>query len=134
MDKNMKKKVIIITFIIFSIFASVSVYASQTVDLEETTQVDVVQKELSSLQDYKNSYGDDSIGLVAYLLNGIRIYSIPIGLVAIAICAIYRYSVGVRKLEIKDKGFSAIIRIVTIMVICQMLPLIFVVFVEGWRN
>ena len=94
----------------------------------------IKDKELKTLEDYKESYGNDTYGIAAYALNIIRIYSIPFGFVGIAISGIYRYVIGIRKLDVRDKGFGAMIGIITVMVICQVLPLIFAIVVKGWRG
>ena len=86
------------------------------------------------MQDYQESYGNNTYGLAAYILNIIRIYSIPFGFVGIAISGIYRYIIGIRKLDVRDKGFGAMIGIITVMVICQILPLVFAIVVKGWRG
>ncbi len=96
--------------------------------------IDIKERELKTLQDYQDSYGDDTYGFVAYILNIIRLYSIPFGFVGIAISGIYRYIIGIRKLDVRDKGFGAMIGIITVMVICQVLPLIFAIVVKGWRG
>lgn len=106
-------------------------------DLKNDATVNLVEikdKELETLKDYQDSYGDNTYGLVAYLLNIIRIYSIPFGFVGIAISGIYRYIIGIRKLDVRDKGFGAMIGIITVMVICQILPLVFAIVVKGWRG
>lgn len=108
-----------------------------TPDLKNDATVNLVEikdKELETLKDYQDSYGDNTYGLVAYLLNIIRIYSIPFGFVGIAISGIYRYIIGIRKLDVRDKGFGAMIGIITVMVICQILPLVFAIVVKGWRG
>ena len=108
-----------------------------TPDLKNDATVNLVElkdRELETLQDYQDSYGDDTYGLVAYILNIIRLYSIPFGFVGIAISGIYRYIIGIRKLDVRDKGFGAMVGIITVMVICQILPLIFAIVVKGWRG
>ncbi len=108
-----------------------------TADLKNDATVNLVEikdRELETLQDYQDSYGDDTYGLVAYILNIIRLYSIPFGFVGIAISGIYRYIIGIRKLDVRDKGFGAMIGIITVMVICQILPLVFAIVVKGWRG
>ena len=67
-------------------------------------------------------------------MNIIRIYSIPFGFVAIIIAAIYQYIIGIKKLDVRDKGFALMIASVTIVVICQVLPLVFAIVVKGWRG
>lgn len=139
----MKKKIIAVLIILMSLFSSVVIYAttsrniSTQADLTSDSTVNLVKlkdKELKTLEDYKASYGNDTYGLVAYILNIIRIYSIPFGFVGIAISGIYRYIIGIRKLDVRDKGFGAMIGIITVMVICQVLPLVFAIVVKGWRG
>ena len=107
----------ITTFLVFlSIFCIGSVYATNTNAngeiISEGTKsqlVEIKDKELKSLEDYKESYGSDTYGLVAYVLNKVRIYSIPVAFLGIALSA-------------------------TMLIICQVLPLIFTIVVKGWRG
>lgn len=92
------------------------------------------EKEAKKLEDLQVLYGSDTYGLAAYILRGIRIYSIPLCFVGIAIAAIYQYVLGIRKLDVRDKGFNIMIAIITVFVICQVLPLIFAIVVKGWRG
>ena len=134
------KKVIAVIFIILVIFGTVSVYAtntnSNTLTPETATSnlVELKDKAWKSMQDYQAAYGNDTYGMVAYFLNIVRIYSIPFGFVGIVIAAIYRYVIGIRKLDVQDKGFGVLVAIITVMVICQVLPLIFAIVVRGWRG
>ncbi len=135
------KKVITILFIFLIIFGTVSVYATsntQNVLTSETTATtnlaQLKDKALKSLEEYQEAYGDNTYGLAAYLLNIIRIYSIPFGFVGIVFAAIYRYVIGIRRLDVQDKGFGVLVAIITVMVICQVLPLIFAIVVRGWRG
>lgn len=137
----MKKKIIAIFMIIMCLFAVASMYqvnaTNAEADLTSDSTVNLVKlkdRELKTLQDYQEAYGNETYGLAAYVLNAIRIYSIPLGFVGIAISGIYRYVIGIRKLDVRDKGFGAMIGIITVMVICQVLPLIFAIVVKGWRG
>ena len=94
----------------------------------------IKDKELKTLEEYKEAYGSDAYGLTAFLLNKIRVYSIPFGFVAIIIAAIYQYIIGLKKLDVRDKGFALMIASVTIVLICQVLPLVFAIVVKGWRG
>jgi len=128
----MKKKIAIITtaIIIFLIGISfTSVYAANN---EGTSELITIREgELTSIEEYKQAYGSDTYGMSAYILNKIRIFSIPLVFVGIAISAIYQYVIGIRKLDVRDKGFSTMIAIITIGVICQILPLIFAIVVKS---
>lgn len=111
---------------------------SQVEQVQEDTVsgklIKIKDKELKTIDEYKEAYGSDSYGLTAYLLNRIRIYSIPFGFVAIIVAAIYQYVIGIRKLDVRDKGFALMIASVTLVVICQVLPLVFAIVVKGWRG
>ena len=147
------KKVIAVLSTLFCLFfiggtiAIKPVSATSYVTTSAESQVDQVQentvsrklikikdKELKTIDEYKEAYGSDSYGLTAYLLNKIRIYSIPFGFVAIIVAAIYQYVIGIRKLDVRDKGFALMIASVTLVVICQVLPLVFAIVVKGWRG
>ena len=124
---------------LFSIFCIGSSYAANTtgeIISNETKSklVEIKDQELQSMEDYKEAYGSDSYGLVAYILNKVRIYSLPFGILGIAISAIYQYVIGIRHLESHYKGFNTMIAVITLMVICQVLPLIFAIIVKGWRG
>ena len=141
MSFNSTKKVVAIIFILLILFGTVSVYATNieqenvlTSDTATTNLVELKDKALKSLEDYQAAYGNDTYGLAAYLLNIVRIYSIPFGFIGIVIAAIYRYVIGIRKLDVQDKGFGVLVAIITVMVICQVLPLVFAIVVRGWRG
>ena len=95
---------------------------------------DLKEKSNSELQEFIEKYGSQTYGIAAYILDKVRIYSIPLCFVGIAIGAIYQYVIGIRKLDVRDKGFGAMIGIVTMLIICQVLPLIFAIVVKGWRG
>ena len=136
----MKKAAIsLLIFIsVFSIFCIGTSYAENNTEeiiSNETKSklVEIKDSELKSLEDYKATYGSDTYGLVAYILNKVRIYSIPFGILGIAISAIYQYIIGIRHLEAHYKGFNTMIAVITLLVICQVLPLVFAIIVKGWR-
>ena len=134
---------IMLIFLIFTIVFSSNIYGVEAANQKqnevlttETTSkiIELKEVELQSLEDYKAAYGSDSYGLAAYILNRVRILSIPLCFVGIAISAIYQYVLGVRKLDVRDKGFNIMIAIITVFVICQVLPLVFAIVVKGWRG
>ena len=132
MIKKITAIIAIMMFIVCSFSITVCATDTNAVDIKNDSTVNLVQikdRELETLEDYQESYGDDTYGLVAYILNIIRLYSIPFGFVGIAISGIYRYIIGIRKLDVRDKGFGAMIGIITVMVICQILPLVFAIVV-----
>ncbi len=136
----MKKSIIIvaiITLILGIFFITRNVYAADKKAIDEETESKIVElKEnvASSLEDYKEKYGSDAYGTVAYILNIVRIYSIPICFLGIAIGAIHQYVIGVRKLDTLERGMAFIVTCVTLLIICQILPLAFAVFVKFGRG
>ena len=135
------RKLLMVFAIIIIIIGINCVYAANTnvngeIISEETKSqlVEIKGKELQSIEDYNEAYGSNTYGLVAYILDKVRVYSIPVAFLGIAIAAIYQYVIGIRKLDVRDKGFGAMIGIVTMLIICQVLPLIFAIVVKGWRG
>ena len=134
------KKIFVALTIIMCLFFTVTVYATDTnqetlePSSSTTTLVDIKDSAVKSLEDYKSAYANDTYALAAYLLNIVRIYSIPFGFVGIVIAGIYNYVIGIRKMDVRDKGFGVMVGIVTVMVICQVLPLVFAIVVKGWRG
>ena len=132
----LKKVVVILTmaFLILSIvsvfsksFATSSQVAGQKIlDSDQATELlEMKESARGELAEYIDKYGSTAYGLVAYILNMVRIYTIG---------SIYQYVIGIRKLDIRDRGFYLIITFVTILAICQVLPLIFAIVVNGWRG
>ena len=134
------KKVIAVITIMISIFVGMTIYTYAANDIKEVEQtttgklIEIKEKELNTIEDYKEAYGSDAYGLTAFLLNKIRIYSIPFGFVTIIIAAIYQYIIGLKKLDVWEKGFGLMIASITLVVICQVLPLVFAIVVKGWRG
>ena len=130
------KKVIAIFFIVICLFSIYTAYASNQQVINKQTQsqlVEIKDKELKEIKDYNNKYGTESFGMTAYVLDKVRIYSIPFCFVGVAIAAIYQYVLGVRKIDVRDRGLQLMIGIITAFVICQVLPLIFAIVVT-WRG
>lgn len=143
------KKLVASLGIIFIILSSVVVYAAKDTAIENsggnnlnvsngnvasTKLIEQREHEIQTLEEYKDAYGSDTYGLAAYLLNRIRIFSIPFCFLGVAFSAIYQYVLGIRKLDVRDKGFAIMLSIITVFVICQILPLIFAIVVKGWRG
>ena len=135
----MKKLIAIVAILmlIMCIFLGFNnVYANERAISENTESriIEIKENSLNSLQDYKQKYGSDIYGFVAYILNIVRIYSIPLCFLGIAVGAIHQYVIGIRKLDTLEKGMALIVSFVTILIICQILPLAFAVFVKFGRG
>lgn len=131
------KKIVISLLIAFSIFGICYVYAANDNVLGEKAAgqlVEIKEKEMKELEDYNEAYGSDTYGFTAYMLNKVRVYSIPLCFIGIAVGAIWQYVIGIRKLDVHDRGLFLIVSFVTIFVICQVLPLVFAIVVKGFRN
>ena len=134
----MKKKIIAILFVLLIIISFSQVYATNNNEnISESSPTELITIKESTnqkLAEYADKYGSTTYGLVAYILNALRIYSIPFCFVGIAVGSIYQYVIGIRRLDTRDKGFALIISFMTILLICQVLPLIFAIVVNGWRG
>ena len=129
--------VIIIFALISILFMCVgTVYATSTMmdNATESKLVEMKENAQNSLEDYKAKYGSDAYGLTAYILNTVRVYSIPFCFLGIAISAIYQYVIGIRKLDVQEKGLVLMVTFVTVLIICQILPLAFAIVVKFGRG
>ncbi len=136
MNKIVIKVISCCFLVLLLMFSSQVAYANSVEQLEAQGAGQLVQiKENAEkkLEDYKEEYGSSTYGIAAYVLNAVRIYSIPICFIGIAIGGIYQV-IGIRKLDERDKGFGMMIGCITVLVITQLLPLIFAIVVKGWRG
>ncbi len=133
----MKKIVaVIILLMTLVIFGYGQVYAAENIidEKNESQLIKIKENSAKTLEEYKQKYGSDAYGLTAYILNLIRIYSIPLCFLGIAISAIYQSIIGIRKLDTQEKGLVMMISFITILVICQILPLAFAIVVKFGRG
>lgn len=133
------KKVLISVLIIFIIFSFMTVFAAveekNILQTDEASQIlQIKDKTKSEISEYTEKYGSESYGMTAFVLKKVSLYSIPFCFIGIAIGAIFQYIVGTRRLDMRHKGFGLIITFITLLVICQVLPLIFLIVVKGWRG
>ena len=133
------KKIILSVIIILIILASFgTVFATEVINIEESNTtselIDMKEKTSDKMDKYTENYGSEAYGTAAFIIDQVRLYSIPFCFVGIAIGALYQYVLGNRRLDMKHRGFNAIIAFITILVICQILPLIFAIVVRGWRG
>ena len=127
---------IVVLLMMIVIFGYNQVYAAENIidEQNESQLIKIKEDSAKTLEEYKKKYGSDAYGLTAYILNIIRIYSIPLCFLGIAISAIYQYVIGIRKLDTQEKGLVMMISFVTILVICQILPLAFAIVVKFGRG
>lgn len=131
------KKIVTIFAIVLSLMLVLSTFvfaSSQTTATTTGKLIEIKDKEIKTMEEYKEAYGSEGYGTTAYILNRVRILSIPLFFILIVIAAIYQYVIGVRRADNQDRGFALMITSVTLLVICQVLPLIFTIVVRGWRG
>ena len=152
MKKNITIMFVTIMIIILGTFGINKVYAATTAanvnntttqnkstekvltNETESTLVELKEKEMKSLEDYKETYGSDAYGLTAYILHKVQVYSIPFCFLGIIVGAIYNYVLGIRHLETQEKGLALMVTFVTLAIICQVLPLVFTIVVKFGRE
>ena len=138
----MKKVLSLIAILLILIVATITPVYAATEILDENNEVlesenasdfyKIKEDASGRLEQYTEKYGSKAYGITAMVLDTVRIYSIPFCLLGIAIGAIYQYIIGIRRLDVRDKGFNLIIAFVTILVIAQVLPLVFTIVTKGW--
>lgn len=133
------KKVIVVAIMLLVLlmaFGVNQVYAVENIidQQSESKLIQIKESASKTLEDYKDKYGSNAYGLTAYILNIIRIYSIPFCFLGIAVSAIYQYVIGIRKLDTQEKGLVSMISFITVLVICQILPLAFAIVVKFGRG
>ena len=135
---NKFKTLFVVFFILIAIVSFCNISYANTEELLETdTTTELLEMKESTkgkIEGYIEQYGSTAYGIVAYILNTLRIFSIPFCFLGIAYGVIKQYVTGIRRLDIRDRGFYLIITFVTILLICQVLPLIFAIVVRGWRG
>ena len=138
----MKKVLSLIAILLVLIVATITPVYAATEILDENNEVlesenasdfyKIKEDASGRIEQYTEKYGSKAYGITAMVLDTVRIYSIPFCLLGIAIGAIYQYIIGIRRLDVRDKGFNLIIAFVTLLVIAQVLPLVFTIVTKGW--
>ncbi len=135
----MRKLIVSVVLILMTTLCFITineVYAAgQTLENKTEGQLTEKKEETeTTLERYKKSYGSEAYGVTAYVLHLVRIYSIPFCFLGITISGIYQYVIGIRKLDVKEKGLKMMVTFVTLLVICQILPLAFTIVVKFGRG
>ena len=131
----MKKVIVLIIVLLLCVicFASNVCAVEDVINPRETSKIiEISETQKEELADYIEDYGSETYGFTAFVLNKIRIFSIPFCFLGIVISAVYQYVLGIRKLDVRYKGFYTMIAFVTLLVIAQILPLVFVIVIKGF--
>lgn len=116
---------------------TVTVKATQQNVIDNETEskiVEIKETETKNLADYQEKYGSKVYGTIAYILHLVQIYSIPFCFLGLAIGAIHKYVIGIRKLDTLEKGMGLMVTFTILLIICQILPLAFAVFIKFGRG
>jgi hypothetical protein len=137
--KKLIKVMLIVFVVICSLFTTVQAASNEsskeTLKNESThTILEMKKHEEATIENLTEQYGSHTYGVTAYILDRIRIYSIPCVFLGLAISAVYQYVIGLKRLDARNIGFNGMIAIITIGIICQILPLIFAIVVTRDGN
>ena len=126
--------IIIVTF--FCEFNLNRSYAAKAImdEKTESSLVEMKNDQLKTIKDYQVKYGSEGYGTTAYILHLIQIWSIPFCFLGIVIGIICEYVIGLKHLEVREKGLAMIITFITLTIICQVLPLVFAIVVKFGRE
>ena len=132
------KKVLTFVLIIFIILSFTSVFAVEPVNVTQTNTTSEIVEEKEQVKTEIDKYvekydNNQAYGMTAYVLKIIQTYSIPVCFLGIALGAIAQFILGTRKLDFRQRGSRMILAFISVLVICQVLPLIFAIVVRGWR-
>lgn len=141
----MKKAMVTLIIIIFLAIIVTNIFTTQVyaennsgiiedINNSQGNLLQLKESQVKTLEEYKQRYGSDSYGLTAYILHIVQVYSIPFCFLAIIISIIYKVIIGARHLENAEKGLGMIVAVVTLTIICQVLPLVFALVVKLGRE
>ena len=80
---------------------------------------------------YIDKYNDEFFGTIAYGLDWLRIYSLPVIFIIMIIGSFNFLIIGNKKLDKKEQGYSMIVFSVITLVVFNVLPLLYAVLVAG---
>lgn len=99
-------------------------------DASETILENVTESERKKAY-YIDKYNDEFFGTIAYALDWLRIYSLPVIFIIMIIGSFNFLIVGNKKLDKKEQGYSMIVFSVIALVVFNVLPLLYAVLVAG---
>ncbi len=99
-------------------------------ETSETVLENMTKKE-KRMAELTDKYNDSFYGQVAYYLEVLQKYSLPICFVGITVGSFNFLIVGNKKLDKKEQGFGWIVGFTIGLVVFNVLPLIFALFVAG---
>ena len=132
---KIKKVIISVIIALLLVLFHQNVFAVQVTNNMDTNTASTIyenkEKVDKEMEEYNRKYGE-SYGRTAYILDKVRLISIPFCFIGVVVGALYQYVLGTRRLDMKHRGFGLMITFGTLFVICQVLPLIFAIVIRGW--
>ena len=126
----MKKPLLIIFFFMyFLIIYSSNYLVNADSNIGEYKILEMKNKEDMLLKKYKEEYGDNTYGTVAYILDKLRLYSIPLSFLGFGITLIF-FFFFIRNMENLSKVLPLQVTFTCLLIICQILPLVFVLVMK----
>lgn len=146
------KKIILVISAIMMIFMSTfslatdefqtsgesSVVAETQENVEQENMSPAAEKVLSNMSkkdrkiaEYTDKYNDKTNATVAYYLDVIRLYSIPVWIICLVIGGFNFSIIGEKKLDKREQGFGFIVASLIGFAISQVVPFIFALLVAG---
>ena len=102
---------------------------------QKTELLNMKENTRTTLQKYQERYKNNAVyGFIAYILNVVRLASIPFFIIGILISVVYEYIIGMKRREMVRKGRGMRITMGSLFVTAQVLPLIFVIVINFWGN
>ena len=119
-----------IYLLLIIIIGAVQVFATDTINNNaDNSGTEIINQETAGqlnqikthankeLQDKIDLYGSEPYGVTAFIWSKIQMYSIPVCFIGIAVGAIFQYVIGIRKLDLRDRGLKLVVAFITILVI-----------------
>ena len=102
---------------------------------QKTELFKIQEQSRDALTKSKEKYKNNAVyGTIAYVLNIVRLISVPFVVVGYLISIVYEFIVGMKRREMVRKGRGMRITILSTFVMAQILPLIFAVVIKFWGN
>lgn len=105
--------------------------SKEGVNSSSETLLNNVSRRDKRIAELSDKYNDKFYGQVAYYLEMARKYSLPICFIGITIGAFNFLIVGNKKLDKKEQGFGWIVGFTIGLVVFNVIPLVFALFVAG---
>lgn len=90
-----------------------------------------MSKKERKIAEYTDKYNDKNLATVAYVLDRIQLYSIPVCIIGLTWGAFNYYIIGEKKLDKKEQGFGFIVAFLCGLVVFQVIPFVFALLVAG---